>query len=187
MTPEELERERADLLASIDNTDGPLTDEQVRRVAAVAAADRAAFEADMTIAGRLARDHGDELREMFASSGVSDAEPGSTTVSPVEGGNDVYVISRNRGRVQIGSLPYVVVNARAAAIAVPYAEDLEAKRNRPLEAKAAKKHARQERARALRAAGWSVPYIARELKAHPRTVQRYLAGRETATDRETPG
>jgi len=187
MTPEDLERERADLLASIDGTDGPLTDEQVRRVAAVAATDRAAFEADMTIAGRLARDHGDQLREMFASSGVTNAEPGSMTLAPTESGNDVYVISRGRGKVRIGSLPYLVVNARAATIAVPYAEELEAKRRKPLEAKAAKKHTREAEARAMSAAGRSAPYIARALKVDVRTVQRYRAGRESTTDRETPG
>jgi hypothetical protein len=40
MTPDEIEQERADLLAEIE-ADGPLTEDQKRRIAAVAAADAA--------------------------------------------------------------------------------------------------------------------------------------------------
>ena len=95
----------------------------------------------------------------------------------------VYVHSRSRGRVDIGRLDYRPL----LAVAADRADELEAKRQRPLEAKAAKRRSRQTEARRLRAAGRSVPYIARALKVHQRTVQRYLEATQTATERETPG
>ncbi len=178
MTPDELERERAALLAILD-TDKPMTAEVRQRIAAVAAADAERAMAADDFDGRLGRALGEQYAALFAESGIDDAVPGSMTLNE----DRVYVRSQSRGRIEIGRLDYRPLLAVAAEVA----EALEAKRQRPLAAKAAKKRGRQAEARALSAAGRSVPYIARALKVHPRTVQRYLAGRQTATDRETPG
>lgn len=181
MTPEELERERADLLASIDNTDGPLTDEQVRRVAAVAAADRERAMTAGDFDGRFGRALGMQYTAILAASGVGDAVPGSM----IQDGDRVYVRSRSRGRVEIGRLdawPLLTVAAERAG------ELEETYQRKPLEKKAAKRDARRQEAIRLRTKEKrSIPYIARALKLDVRTVERYFADVDSTTDRETPG
>lgn len=68
---------------------------------------------------------GEHLREMFVASGVTDPKPLTMTVVPVEGGYDVYVVSRSRGRVRIGTLPLTVMKAQLADAALPYIDELE--------------------------------------------------------------
>jgi hypothetical protein len=137
MTPDELEQERAALGAVIDS-DEPLTKDQKRRLVDVVMADLDHAARDPSISGRIGRDLAVLLAELFAASGVTDAEPGSMTGRAMDDGTgtEFYVRSRSRGRVSIGTVPYVVAQARAGMIAVPYAEALEAKRAAPLTAKA---------------------------------------------------
>lgn len=194
MTGNELEAERAALLAEIVPGQ-PLTKEQARRVVEVAIADLDRRERDQSIHGRIHRDLGAQLAELFTAARVSDAEPGSTTFRATDDGTgtEFFVKSRSRGRVSIGMLPYLVLQARAGEIAVPYAEALEAKRAAPLEAKARQKAENIQRAVDLRQAGNSVPRIAqirtdeRGKKTDPRTVRAWLAEAKSRTDRERSG
>jgi hypothetical protein len=191
MTPDELELERDALLAEIEQGQ-PLTEEQARRVIDLAMADRENAALDQSIHGRIQRDLSAQLAELFVASGITDAVFASTTLSPSDDGigTDVYVESRSRGRVSIGTLPYLVVQARAGVIAVPYAEELEAKRAAPLTAKARQKAEHIQRAVELHEAGNSPNRIAQIMTAErgkttdPRVVRDWLAMAKSRMDRE---
>jgi hypothetical protein len=150
------------------------------------------------------------LSGLLAASGVDDTWPGSMTLTRDGDGFAVAVESVSRGRVVIGAITPgeldegvatmsgqdldawrardLSVRAWGFDIMRDYAEELVTKRVRaPLDAKRRKKAGREERAYALRDEGRTVAYIARHLGLHERTVERYLADRESATDRETPG
>ena len=193
MTGDELEAKRSALLAEIV-PDEPLTDDQRLRVAEIAGADLERAAQDQTIQGHLHRDLGAQIAELFASAGITDTEPGMTAQATEDGtGTELFVTSRSRGRVSIGTLPFLVVNARAGAIAVPYAEALEAKRKAPLDAKRRQKNANVRRAAELSDAGNSVPRIAQIMSdergktTDARTVRAWLADRKTRMDREPSG
>lgn len=130
------------------------------------------------------------LAELLDASGVTDYEPASMTMVPVAGGHDVYVVSRAHGRVRIGTLTYDAVKALLYPVAASYADELEAKRRRPLERKAEKKTANMKRAVELHEAGHSPNRIAqlmtdeRGIRTDPRTVRAWLAEARTRMDRD---
>lgn len=194
MSDDRLERERAALLAEIVPGQ-PLTEDQKRRVVEVSAADLDRAARDQSIGGRIGRDLAAQVAELFATSGVTDAEPGSATGQATDDGTgtEFYVVSRSRGRILIGTLPYLVVQARAGVIAVPYAEALEAKRAAPNEARARQKAEHIRRAVELQGAGHSVNRITQIMSAEGafrgdkdpgRTVDRWLAAARSGTYHE---
>jgi hypothetical protein len=181
MTPEEAERERETLIVELDSG-RPMTDEIRDRAAALTAHDWEHARTDASLYGRLGRELGTQYADMLAAAGITDAVPGST----VQDGSGVYVRSVSRGRVQIGDLDYRPL----LAVASERAEDLEAKRRRPLEAKAIKKQANIRRAVELHRADHSPNRIAqmmtaeRGIRTDPRTVRAWLAEAKSRTDRE---
>jgi hypothetical protein len=147
--------------------------------------------------------------ELFASSGIADAVQASASVRRADDGTlTLFVRSRSRGTVAIGTIGAVerVVGTASVddALLVAYlkherdaraamfepmralAEELDEKRQAPLDAIRAKKRAQMAKAVELHAAGRSVPFIARTLGVWPRTVQRYLREAKSATDRDLP-
>ncbi len=141
-------------------------------------------------------------------SGLDDIAPGSGSVRVSDGIATFVVKSRSRGLVTVGSIEIDTLATVAADldesqmtafrqhvndvkvatfdIIADHARDLELKRQAPLDAIAAGKQRRKSKALELHAAGRSVPYIARALGIDHRTVQRYLAEEQTATNRESP-
>lgn len=150
--------------------------------------------------------------DLLERAGLDDVERGSGEVQM--GPDDTMgfsVRTTSRGRVTLGTIRTAVIHEVAASLDVsqlaafqehvrdakaaafdiirPYAEHLEETYHRkPLAGKAAKKDARRREAIRLRTEEKrSAPYIARALKVHVRTVNRYLHGSETGIDRKTPG
>ena len=146
------------------------------------------------------------FRELLDASDVTDVEPLSMTTVPVEGGNDagggkapslhVYVVSRSRGRVRIGTVPIGEVKANLGDVAVPYVQELEAAladRTRSATDKRRADTAKNvARARELRAEGLSAARIAVKMTVergdpqrpplYRRTIQRWLATRKPTAD-----
>jgi hypothetical protein len=153
-----------------------------------------------------------QLSAMLAASNLGDVEPLSMAMRWDADTIIVTVRSRSRGPVAIGTIDSEQIDPGIAAVTDEqlaafreherdakafgfetmraYAEDLEAIRRRPLEAKASKSEANIRRAVELREAGNSVPRIAqimsdeRRKKTDPRVANRWLATAKSRTDRE---
>ena len=148
--------------------------------------------------------------EILADAHLSEVEPLSSRVLVDERGMTLSVETAARGRLEIGTITDAELEAGEAAVNAAdlaawheherdvtawafepmrkLADELdETYRRKPLEKKAAKKQAKRARALELRASGRSVAYIARELGVVRRTVERYFAPKDSATDRERPG
>jgi hypothetical protein len=113
------ERERTALLDEIDaaNAAGvPLTAEQKDRIARSAADDYASTWASHSVVARREQVIAILLADLLATSGVEDAEPGSMTGIPKDEGTEFSVVSRTRGRVSVGQLPYALVRAELAQV-----------------------------------------------------------------------
>lgn len=99
------EAERVRLQAMLDAApDRPLTREEKDRIAKFAGEAMAATWEGQSVDARRDQRRGLLLAELLQASGVTDAEPASTNVEPVDGGLRFSVLSRSRGRVPIGTV-----------------------------------------------------------------------------------
>lgn len=115
----EREEERRRLLAEIDAAkvaEVELTSDQWERVSALVAEDIARTWSGQSVDARSDRILAGLLRDLLASSDVRDVEPLSLTPTTVDGGTEFFVVSRSRGRVSIGTLPYKQVRAETAEV-----------------------------------------------------------------------
>ena len=119
---------------------------------------------------------GRQLADLFSASGITDAEPLSTTVDDE---HRVFVRSRSRGRVQIGRLN----DLRLLAISSTYADELErALQELTTKARAAWRETadqKRQRARELKAQGLSAGQIATRM-----TVERNAPSRPPISARQ---
>jgi hypothetical protein len=146
--------------------------------------------------------------ELLEQSGLLDVEPHSGQARLDDGNLSFSVRSASRGRITLGTIGTAEIRAVAVSLDADqlaayrehvrgakalgfeiirqYAEELEAKRRKPLEAIAARKDTRRARTLDLHAQHRSNSYIARELKISRKTVGRYLAESENGTNHEMP-
>jgi len=99
------EAERARLEAILDAAAGrPLTHEETDRIAKFAAEAIAETWGSQSVDARRDQRRGVLLAEMLKASGITDAEPASTTVLRIDGALRFSVVSRSRGPVVIGTV-----------------------------------------------------------------------------------